>query len=156
MVVVLEVIVTSGSTVVEVIEIGLLVAGADAQARSLVIMTVTTSPSLSVVVVKVGELLPAFTPLTCHWYNGFAPPSTGVAVNVIDVPGQIDVELAIMLTSGLQQLDVIITGLLVAVGVDTQARSLVIITVTISPSCNDVVVKFGEFVPTLVPLTCHW
>jgi hypothetical protein len=60
-------IVTSGSTVVEVIVIGLLVAGPDAHTRSLVMMTVTTSPSCSVVVVKVGESVPAFTPLTCHW-----------------------------------------------------------------------------------------
>ena len=156
MVVELAVIDTSGSTVVELIETGLLVAGADAQARSLVITTVTTSPLLSVVVVKVEELLPAFTPLTSHWYDGFAPPSIGVAVKVTGVPGQIDVELAPMLTSGLQQLDVNGTGLLVAVGVDTQARSLVMITVTISPSCNVVVVNVGESVPAFTPFTCHW
>ena len=58
---------TSGSTLVVVIVIGLLVAGPDAQARSLVMMTVTTSPSCNVVVVKVGESVPALTPLTCHW-----------------------------------------------------------------------------------------
>ena len=60
-------ILTSGSTLVDVIVIGLLVAGAVAQTRSLVMITVTTSPSCSVVVVKVGESVPASTPLTCHW-----------------------------------------------------------------------------------------
>src|SRR6478736_4334998 len=148
---------TLGSTLVEVIVIGLLVAvGVDAQARSLVRITVTTSPSLSVFVVKVGASVPAFTPLICHWYDGLLPPLVGVAVNVTDVPLQIVVVDAAMLTLGSTLVDVIVTGLLVAVGVDAQARSLVRITVTTSPSFNVVVVNLSESVPLLTPLTCHW
>ena len=77
-------------------------------------------------------------------------------MNVTDVPLHIVVLLAAMLTLGSTLVDVIVTGLLVAVGVDTQARSLVRITVTTSPSLSVLVVKIGEFVPALAPLTCHW
>src|SRR5688572_8791949 len=148
---------TAGSTLVDVISTSLLVAvGVDTQARSLVIITVTTSPSCKVVVVKVGESVPASTPLTCHWYDGLISPLSRVAVKVNDAPSQIDVVLATMDTAGSTLVDVISISLLVAVGVDTQARSLVIITVTTSPSCKVVVVKVGESVPASTPLTCHW
>src|SRR6478736_5363476 len=148
---------TAGSTLVEVIVTGLLVAvGVEAQARSLVRITVTTSPSFNVVVVKVGASVPAFTPLICHWYDGLVPPLVGVAVNVTDVPVQIVVEEAAMLTLGSTLVDVIVTGLLVAVGVEAQARLLVRITVTTSPSLSVLVVKVGASVPALTPLTCHW
>lgn len=40
-------------------------------------ITVTTSPLLRVVVEKVLELVPAFAPLTCHWYAGEVPPLVG-------------------------------------------------------------------------------
>jgi hypothetical protein len=63
---------------------------------------------------------------------------------------------AAILTAGSTLVDVISIWLLVAVGVDTQARSLVIITVTTSPSCKVVVVNVGESVPASTPLTCHW
>ena len=33
--------------------------------------------------------MPAFTPFTCHWYDGLAPPLVGVAVKVTVVPEQI-------------------------------------------------------------------
>ena len=79
----------------------------------------------------------------------------GVAVKVTDVPSQMVVVEADILTSGSTLLEVMLTGLLVAVGVETQARSLVMITVTTSPSCSVVVVKVGEFVPAFAPLTCH-
>ena len=79
----------------------------------------------------------------------------GVAVNVTEVPLQIDVVLAAILTLGSTLVDVMVTGLLVAVGVDAQARSLVRITVTTSPSFNVVVVNLSESVPLLTPLTCH-
>ena len=153
MLVVLATILTAGSTLVDVISIGLLVAvGVDTQAM----ITVTTSPSCNVVVVKVGELVPAFTPLTCHWYDGLAPPLVGVAVKVTDPPSQMVVVLAAIETSGSTLVDVMVTGLLVAVGVDAQARLLVIITVTTSPSFNVVVVNLSESVPLSTPLTCHW
>src|SRR6476660_2316277 len=119
-------ILTDGSTLVEVISISLLVAvGVDTQARSLVMITVTTSPSFSVVVVKVGESVPAFVPLTCHWYDGLLPPFVGVAVKVTEAPSQMLVVDATILTDGSTLVDVISISLLVAVGVDTQARSLV-------------------------------
>ena len=79
----------------------------------------------------------------------------GVAVNVTEVPLQIEVVLAAMTTEGSTLVDVIVTGLLVAVGVDAQARSLVRITVTTSPSFNVVVVNIGESVPAFTPLICH-
>ena len=79
----------------------------------------------------------------------------GVAVNVTEVPLQIDVVLAAILTLGSTLVDVMVTGLLVAVGVDAQARLLVIITVTTSPSFNVVVVNLSESVPLSTPLTCH-
>ena len=84
------------------------------------------------------------------------PPLVGVAVNVTEVPLQIDVVLAAILTLGSTLVDVMVTGLLVAVGVDAQARSLVRITVTTSPSFNVVVVNLSESVPLSTPLTCHW
>ena len=80
----------------------------------------------------------------------------GVAVNVTEVPLHIVVVEAAMLTLGSTLVDVIVTGLLVAVGVEAQARSLVRITVTTSPSFKVVVVKVGASVPAFTPLTCHW
>ena len=38
---------------------------------------------------KAGLLVPAFVPFTFHWYDGAAPPFTGVAVKVTMVPAQI-------------------------------------------------------------------
>ena len=66
-VVVLAAMVTDGVTVVAVMVIALLVAVAGLAHGSLEVMiTVTISPSASVVVVKVAALVPALTPLTCH------------------------------------------------------------------------------------------
>ena len=84
------------------------------------------------------------------------PPLVGVAVKVTDVPLHIVVVEATMLTAGSTLVDVIVIGLLVAVGVDAQARSLVRMTVTTSPSFNVVVVNLSESVPLSTPLTCHW
>src|SRR6188474_1425350 len=104
---------TDGSTLVDVISISLLVAvGVDTQARSLVMITVTTSPSCRVVVVKVGEFVPALVPLTCHWYDGLAPPLTGVAVKVTEAPSQMLVVEATILTEGSTLVDVISISLL--------------------------------------------
>ena len=58
---------TDGVTELAVIEIILEVAvGAVIQFALDVIVTVTWSPFASELVVKVGELVPAFTPLICH------------------------------------------------------------------------------------------
>ena len=155
--VVLAIIFTSGTQQLDVIATRLLVAvGVEAQARSLVRITVTTSPSFSVFVVNIGASVPAFTPLICHWYEGLVPPLVGVAVNVTDVPLQIEVVLAAMTTEGSTLVEVIVTGLLVAVGLEAQARLLVRITVTTSPSLKVFVVKVGASVPALTPLICHW
>jgi hypothetical protein len=62
-----EVIVTDGVSVVIVIVTGRLVAvGVVTQFALLVMVTVTTSPSANVLLVKVALFVPAFTPLTCH------------------------------------------------------------------------------------------
>ena len=79
----------------------------------------------------------------------------GVAVNVTDVPLQMLVVEATMLTLGSTLVDVIVIGLLVAVGVDAQVASEVIITVTTSPSFKVFVVNVGESVPAFTPLICH-
>jgi hypothetical protein len=42
------------------------------------------------------EFVPAFIPLTFHWYEGIVPPFVGVAVNVTDDPGQNGLEDAAM------------------------------------------------------------
>ena len=46
----------------------------------------TTSLLFSVADVKDEEFVPAFVPLTFHWYEGVVPPLVGVAVKVTDVP----------------------------------------------------------------------
>src|SRR5215203_7112607 len=145
-------ILTSGSTLVDVMVIGLLSAvGVDTQARSLVMITVTTSPSCNVLVVNLSLSVPASIPFTCHWYDGLPPPLTGVAVKVTDVPSHIEVVLAVMDTSGSTLLELMVIGLLSAVGVDTQARSLVMITVTTSPSFSLLLVNLSESVPASIP-----
>ena len=67
--VVLEVMLTVGTTVVIVTGIVLLVAVAGVAQGSLEVMcTVTTSPSARVVEVKVSLVAPAtLVPLICHW-----------------------------------------------------------------------------------------
>jgi hypothetical protein len=58
---------TDGVTELLDIEMTLLVAvGVVVQLALDVMMTVTWSPFASVLDVKLGELLPAFTPFTCH------------------------------------------------------------------------------------------
>jgi hypothetical protein len=41
-------------------------------------------------------LVPAFAPLTFHWYDGVVPPLVGVAENVTEVPAQTGFEEALM------------------------------------------------------------
>ena len=71
-----------------------------------VIITVTWSPLERELVVKVGELVPAFTPFICHWYDGVVPPFVGVAVNVIGFPEQIVVVVAVIFTEGVTEFTV--------------------------------------------------
>ena len=76
-------------------------------------------------------------------------------MKVTDVPSQIEVVLALIETSGSTLLELMVISLLLAVGFDTQARSLVMITVTTSPSFKVFVVNVGESVPAFTPLICH-
>ena len=101
-VVVVDVIVTVGTTLVAVIAISLLVAVVGvAHGSLLVITTVTLSPLARVVVVKVAAVCPATdAPFTIHWYVGEAPPLTGVAVKVTLPPEHILVEDALIVTDG--------------------------------------------------------
>lgn len=79
------------------------IAGA-AHMALLVIVQVTLSPLTSVLLVKVGLLVPAFMPLTCHWYVGVEPGLVGIAVNVTGVPAQILFSDAAMVTVGVMLL----------------------------------------------------
>ena len=66
--------------------------------------------------VNVGEFVPAFTPFTCHWYDGVEPPFEGVAVNVMLCPVQMLLSEAEILTDGVTELlTVIVIELLDAV-----------------------------------------
>jgi hypothetical protein len=123
-----------------------------------VITTVTASPFASVVEVKVGLFVPAFEPLTLHWYEGVVPPFAGVAVKVTDVPAHMAPEgEAAMVTPGVTvAVTVIVTGALVAVGVVVHVALLVMITLTWSLFTSVVVVNVAAVCPgTVIPLTCH-
>ena len=61
------------------------------------------------------------------------PPLVGVAVNVTEVPVQMDVLLAAIATDGTIEFVVIVIALLVAVSGLAQGALLVMITVTTSP-----------------------
>jgi hypothetical protein len=154
----LATIVTPGVTLaLTVMVTGALVAVGEAVQVALeVITTVTTSPFVRVVEVKVGLSVPVFTPLTLHWYDGAAPPFVGVAVKVTLAPEQIEVWLATTDTDGVTlAFTDIVTGALVAVGEVVHAALEVITTVTTSPFVSVVEVKVGLFVPAFAPLTCH-
>jgi hypothetical protein len=123
-----------------------------------VITTVTTSPFVRVVEVKVGLFVPTFELLTLHWYEGAVPPFVGVAVNVTDVPAQMAPDGdAAMVTPGVTfALTVIVIGVLVAVGVVVQEALLVMITLTWSLFARVVVVNVAAVCPgTVVPFRCH-
>jgi hypothetical protein len=71
-------------------------------------------------------------------------------------PEQIEVELAVIDTAGVTEVEVIFIELLVAVVGFAQGALLVIVTVTASPLASDEVVKTAEVCPaTFTPLTFH-
>ena len=79
-----------------------------------------------------------------------------MAVNVTLSPKQMLVELAIILTLGVNVVDTVITiALDVAVLGLTQAALLVISTVTESLSLSVMLLKVAEFVPAFTPSTFH-
>ena len=84
------------------------------------------------------------------------PPFVGAAVKVTLLPAQIVVEDATTFTVGITaELTVIGMLLLVADAVEIHDALLVIITFTLSPLFNALVVKVLLLVPALTAFTCH-
>ena len=80
----------------------------------------------------------------------------GVAVNVTEVPEQMVVAVAEMLTDGVtEELTVIAMVFDVAIVVLTQVELLVSTQLTICPLVNEVVVNVELLVPAFVPFTNH-
>jgi uncharacterized protein YodC (DUF2158 family) len=152
---------TDGVTLLTVIVIPVEVAGDPVRHGMAfeVITTVTTSLLMRVVDVKVALFDPAFMPLTCHWYDGAAPPFVGVAVKVTDVPAQIapDGDAATLTLAGRSGLTVIVIPVEVAGDPVRHGVAFeVIATVTTSLLMRVVDVKVALFDPAFMPLTCHW
>ena len=80
----------------------------------------------------------------------------GVAVNVTEVPGQIVVALAPILTVGvISAFTVIVIWLLVTETGDGHVALDVMMTVTLSVFASVELVNVGLLVPTGTPFTCH-
>ena len=86
------------------------------------------------------------------------PPFTGVAVNVTDVPEQIELpwEVTILIDGTTFCSTDIVILLLVSDRGEAQAELLVIMHETTSPFVIVTEVNEGLFVPTFAPLTFHW
>ncbi len=78
-----------------------------------------------------------------------------MAVKLTEVPAQIEVEDALIVTDGVTDELVIVTWLLVAVAVEAHAAFDVRITLIISPLVKVEEVKVFELVPAFTPFTCH-
>ncbi len=86
-----------------------------------------------------------------------APPLTGVAVNVTEVPAQILFTLPEIDTAGVTfPFTTMVIALEVAVGTLGQAALLVISQVTTSPPANETLLNVALLVPALLPFTFHW
>ena len=134
----------------EVTEVG------EAQVALLVITTLTKSLLFNVDELNVARLVPALMPFTFHWYEGAPPPLVGVAVKVTEVPAQILVELALILTAGVALgVTVIVMLLEVAEEGTAQLAALVIATLTTSLFANVAVVNEAALVPAFTPFTFH-
>ena len=83
------------------------------------------------------------------------PPLVGVAVNVILLPAQIEVDEALIETDGVTELVVIVMTLLVPVKVVVQLALDVMITVTWSLLASEPDVNVAELIPAFTPFTCH-
>ena len=136
----LAVTVTEGTTVgvmATTIVLEVSVVG-EAQGSFDVRITLMVSLLLKVEELKLGELLPAFTPFTCHWYAGVVPPLVGVAVKLMAVPAQAVVALATTVTEGATAAVIAIVIVLeVAVAGEAHASLEVKITCTVSPLLNE-------------------
>jgi len=71
------------------------------------------------------------------------------------LPEQIEVELAVIETEGVTELEVIVTALEVAVDVVVQLAFEVMINVTWSPFAGELVVNVDELIPAFAPFICH-
>ena len=84
------------------------------------------------------------------------PPLIGVAVYVTELPGQIVVALAPILTKGvISAFTVIVIWLLVTEADDGHVTLDVMITVTLSVFTSDELVNVGLFVPAFTPFFFH-
>jgi len=108
--------------------------------------------------VYVALFVPTFPTFFFHWYEGVDPPFVGVAVNVTPAPEQVGLEpdVTAILTEGVTiEFTVKAIALLVAVGVVTHVRLLVITTVML-PAVVPRSVYVSLFVPTSTPPFFHW
>ena len=96
-----SVIIITGNGLTSIVTWLLTATGVVVQLALLVRTTVILSPFFKVVVVNTEDAAPGTSvPFTCHWYAGADPPLSGVAVNVTEVPEQIVVVDAVILTAG--------------------------------------------------------
>ena len=79
----------------------------------------------------------------------------GVAVNVMLLLAQIEVDEALIETDGVTELAVVVITLLVAVKVVVQLALDVMITVTWSLLASEPDVNVAELIPAFTPFTCH-
>ena len=129
-----------------------------AQVAFEVSITLTTSLFARADVENELLFVPAFTPLTCHWYDGLDPPLVGIAVKLASDPAQIVVDPVETVTlAGRFGFTVIVIPALVAGFPAIQATALeVIITVTTSLLARPLVLKMLLLVPAFIPFIFHW
>jgi hypothetical protein len=99
--------VTSAFTVMIVCT--LLAVVGDGQTYELVITTHRLSLLARAALVYVAELVPTGEPFLYHWYTGVAPPLTGMAVKVTDVPAHMVAAEGFPLTDGVRMAFTVIT-----------------------------------------------
>lgn len=119
---------------------------------------VTISPLLSVLLVKVGLLLPALIPFTFHWYDGLLPPLKGVAENPTAEPthkGLLPNCCTMLREDGALELTVIVIPELIAVDGFAQLWLDKSTHVTVLELERVLLVNVGLLLPTLTPFTFH-
>jgi len=122
-----------------------LTVAAVAQGTEDVISQDTTEPFVRVLLVKVDPM-PEYMPLTFQLYMGL-PPLVGVGINVTEVPAQILVAEAAIVTIGVTEVFTdIVTGFETAVGAEIQAADEVITQDTTEPLARVFVVNVGPLV----------
>ena len=96
-------------------------------------------------------------PFSFHWYEGYAPPLTGLAVNVTELPSQTGFEPGVMVTlTGKRLLTVMVTVFDVAGLPELQIALEVRIQVTSSPFCWIKEYELSVAPVTVFPLSFHW